>query len=81
MSVEEAYALKEAWLRHEAVMEAIKNPATQEGGIARRAVERLNQMAAELQLDGPVAELAHQVRGNLTSTVDVHTNSGGTLVF
>lgn len=51
----------------EQVMRSIAEPASAEGGIARRAFDRLTDTAAELQLDANIVELAHQVSCSISS--------------
>lgn len=58
----EIETLRREWGRHEAVMRNIADAASAEGGIARRAFDRLTDIAAELQLDSNIVELAHQVQ-------------------
>lgn len=57
----EIETLRREWARHEQVMRCIADPGSAEGGIARRAFDRLTDIAAELQLDSNIVELAHQV--------------------
>ena len=59
-TAEEA-ALRREWARHEAVMAAIADSASQESSIAARASERITAICRELGLDNSVIELAHQV--------------------
>jgi hypothetical protein len=58
----EVETLRREWARHEQVMRSIADTASSEGSIARRAFDRLTDIAAELQLDTSIVELAHQVR-------------------
>ena len=53
--------LRREWARHEQVMRSIADTSSSEGSIARRAFDRLTDIAAELQLDTSIVELAHQV--------------------
>jgi hypothetical protein len=57
----EVETLRREWARHEQVMRSIGDTMSAEGGIARRAFDRLTDITAELQLDSNIVELAHQV--------------------
>lgn len=57
----EVESLRREWARHESIMRTIAEPGSQEGGIAKRAFERLTDIAGELQLDSSIVDLAHQV--------------------
>ena len=57
----EVETLRREWARPEQVMRSIADTTSAEGSIARRAFVRLTDIAAELQLDSNIVELAHQV--------------------
>ena len=61
LSPSEEASLRREWARHEAVVRAIAEPRSQEGGIAARAGTRITAICKELGLDDPTMEIAHQV--------------------
>lgn len=61
MSAQEAETLQSEWRRHESVMRSIADPTTPEGIVAKRAFDRITELAAELGFDQSIVELGHQV--------------------
>lgn len=50
------------WARHEAMMLAINDPGTPEGGVSERALKRLDELVTEMDLEPGMMRMAHQVR-------------------